>query len=104
MPDFCPGQPWPKCAPGPPPIANPVMHSQNRPNSPVRAIAPSLVDGPTRGVEETMLLVKYAADKQQGEMSILLKAGLNPNVMHKEVSSDRTESRVARSIHAPHYT
>ena len=83
MPDFCPGSPWPKVAPGPPPISNPVMHSTNRPNSPVRAIAPSLVDGPTKGVSESMLLVKYAADKQQGEMSILLKAGLNPNVMHK---------------------
>jgi len=28
-------------------------------------------------------MIKYAADKQQGELSILLKAGQNPNVMHK---------------------
>ena len=62
---------------------NVVKHSTNRPNQPVRALAPSTVDGPTKGVPESMLLIKYAADKQQGEMSILLKAGLNPNVMHK---------------------
>ena len=81
--DFCPGEAWPKQAPGPPPIMNPVIHSPARPNSAIRMLNPSQLDGPTRGVSEAKLLVKYAADKQQGELSLLLKGGQNPNVMEK---------------------
>jgi len=81
--DFCPGEPWPKQAPGPPPIMNPVLHSPARPSSAMRMINPTLVDGPTRGVPESKLLIKYAADKQQGELSLLLKGGQNPNVLEK---------------------
>ena len=81
--DFCPSEAWPKQAPGPPPIMNPVIHSPARPNSAIRMLNPSQLDGPTRGVSEAKLLVKYAADKQQGELSLLLKGGQNPNVMEK---------------------
>lgn len=81
--DFCVGGPWPKPAPGPPPISNPVLHSSKRPLSSVKAISPTTIDGPTRGVPESKLLIKYAADKQQGELSLLLKTGQSPNVMHK---------------------
>jgi hypothetical protein len=37
----------------------------------------------TRGVSKGLLMIKYAADKQQGELSILLKQGENPNVKAK---------------------
>ena len=81
--DFCPGEAWPKQAPGPPAIMNPVVHSPARPASALRMLNPSQLDGPTRGLSEAKLLVKYAADKQQGELSLLLKGGQNPNVMEK---------------------
>ena len=32
---------------------------------------------------ESKLLIKYASDKQQGELSLLLKNGHTPNVMHQ---------------------
>ena len=83
IPDFCPGTAWPKSAPGPPPIANPAKHSSRVPTYLVRSLSPALLDGPTKGVPESKLLIKYAADKQQGELSLLLKNGQNPNVKHK---------------------
>jgi ankyrin repeat protein len=39
--------------------------------------------GPMRGATKALLMVKYAADKQQGELSLLLKEGENPNVKEK---------------------
>jgi len=95
-PDFCPAPPWPKAPQGPPPIANPVAHSgqirhtntmcDNRHigmTSPSNAAAVGVQGGPTLGVSEDMLMIKYAADKQQGELTVLLKAGHNPNVKLK---------------------
>ena len=59
------------------------MHSANTPiNLPLRAVSPALLDGPSKGVPESRLLIKYAADKQQAELSLLLKNGQDPNVMH----------------------
>ena len=40
-------------------------------------------DGANRDVPNSLLLIKYAADKQQGELTILLKSGEEPNVKAK---------------------
>lgn len=92
--DFCPGTAWPKPAPGPPPIANPVHASDkvalrgSNTASAQRSPSPTKTavlgeEGATRGVSKNLLLIKYAADKQQGELSILLKQGQDPNVKEK---------------------
>jgi len=94
--DFCIAPPWPKEPPGPPPITKPVSHSgrirhtntmcDNRhtgSTSPTKLAALGEEGGAARGMSEDMLLVKNAADKQQGELTILLKAGHNPNVLVK---------------------
>jgi len=93
--DFCPGTAWPKPAPGPPPIANPVKASDkagrrttNTISSPPRGSSSTKLavlgeEGATRGVSKGLLMIKYAADKQQGELSILLKQGEDPNIKAK---------------------
>ena len=80
--DFCYAPPWPKAAPGPPPITHPVLRSSRPTNrSPVKSLSPTQLDGPTRGVPESKLMIKFCADKEQGQLSLMLKAGKDPNVM-----------------------
>ena len=93
--DFVPAQPWPKQPPGPPPIESPVKHSGALRASRTSASAGGTgggtagqltnlgEEGATRGMTPSLLLIKYAADKQQGELSLLLKEGQNPNVKIK---------------------
>ena len=91
--DFVPHTAWPKPPSGPPPISNPVKASEKithrlsntmsappRPTSPTKVLMLGDDSGENRGVPNSTLLIKYAADKQQGELTILLKQGEDPNV------------------------
>lgn len=99
--DFCYQPAWPRRAPGPPPIINPVQHSgksemmgsalqSNAINS--RKAGPTSIggglkkmmsEGATRGQSEAKLLCEYASKKCQSELSLLLKSGADPNVLCK---------------------
>lgn len=99
--DFCYAPSWPKPAPGPPPIINPVQHSGNnemkgivlqsnainsRKNGATSiqgGLKKMMSEGATRGQSEARLLCEYAANKNQSELSLLLKSGADPNVMSK---------------------
>jgi len=91
-PDFCNNFPWPKAAPGPPPISNPVKASDkvtlragNTCGIPKSGGNESILGsaGANRNATPGHLLIKFAADKQQGELTMLIKQGQDPNVKLK---------------------
>lgn len=99
--DFCFAPSWPKQAPGPPPIKNPVQHSSksrhndylvksnavnNRegvPTSVAGGLKKMMSEGQSRGQSEAKLLCTYAANRAQAEMTQLLKSGADVNVFAK---------------------
>lgn len=99
--DFCFAPSWPKQAPGPPPVKNPVQHSSklrtndhlvksnsinNRegvPTSVAGGLKKMMSEGQSRGMSEGKLLCEYAANRCQAEMTQLLKSGADVNVFAK---------------------
>jgi hypothetical protein len=99
--DFCFAPSWPKQAAGPAPIKRPVQHSsidrknahlvksnalnnrESMPTSVVGGLKKMMSEGVTRGMSEARLLCQYAANREQSEMTLLLRSGADPNTYAK---------------------